>query len=132
MKLNKKIIIGVLVLALFGFSFWQLRGKNQENSTSVAQIQSAKLTVEINGGGQDFDVSEFVGKTALEATTSKVSTVTTGEGENAFITTLGGRMAETKKREFWEFLVNGTQAEVGAGSYIIQNNDQIVWKISTY
>ena len=73
-----------------------------------------------------------MGKTALEATGSKLKVVTNGTGVNAFVTSIEGRVADTKKREFWEFIVNGSQAQVGAGSYIIQNNDQIQWKITNF
>ena len=83
-------------------------------------------------GEKTFDIAQFIGKTALIATEAKVKVEKTGDGENTFFTAVEGRVADRKKREFWEFLINGKQAEVGAGSYIIQNGDQIEWKISNY
>ena len=41
-------------------------------------------------------------------------------------------MASSNDKEFWALYVNGKQAEVGAGTYIIKNNDTIEWRIETY
>lgn len=91
-----------------------------------------EYTATLRFGEEAFDISQYIGKTALEATEAKLKTEKTGEKENAFVTSIEGRTADSKKREFWEFLVNDKQAEIGAGSYIIQNGDQIEWKISNY
>jgi hypothetical protein len=55
-----------------------------------------------------------------------------GEGANAFVTTIGGRAADDAKHEFWAFYVNGEQAQVGAGSYVMKDGDVITWKLETY
>ncbi len=47
------------------------------------------------------------------------------------MTMIEGRAANSEK-EFWSFYVNGKQAETGAGSYILKNNDTIEWKIEAY
>jgi hypothetical protein len=72
------------------------------------------------------------GKTALDLLQKSHKTVTSGEGSNAFVTKIDDRKADTTKKEFWAFYVNGKQAQVGAGSYILQSNDKIEWKIETY
>lgn len=127
---NKKILLlgGLVALAVGIFLFAKLKSFG-EHSVSTNETYYATLKIE---GGQTYDVSDFVGKTALEATESKVVVVANGTGENAFVTSISGQSADVKKREFWEFKVNGTQAQVGAGSYIIQNHDQIEWKITNY
>ena len=72
------------------------------------------------------------GTTALGLIENTHLVVKKGEKQNAFITGIDGRLADTRKREFWAFYVNGKQAQVGAGSYVIKNNDTIEWKIETY
>jgi hypothetical protein len=110
---------------LFLFLFGKLESKNPKGKFKV-QKQFGDVEAKA------FDVSSFIGKTALEATESTVEVVTNGTGENAFVTSIDGREADAKKREFWEFLINGSQSQVGAGSYIVQNNDQIQWKITNF
>jgi hypothetical protein len=134
MKKYLKLILPVLVILTLGFVFWQIKTNNFN-----IKIQSEKVVQKVSAGliigdtdPQSFDISDFVGKNALEATESKLKVITNGTGVNAFVTSIGGREADTKKREFWEFKVNRSQAQVGAGSYIIQNNDEIQWKITNF
>lgn len=135
MKKNSKLLLFLAIVFFISFSVWQVRIKNSESKIQGEKtVQESTSLLKIDDGKnlQSFDVSEFIGKTALEATESKVRVATSGTGVNAFVTSIGGREADTKKRKFWEFKVNGTQAQVGAGSYIIQNNDEIQWKITNF
>lgn len=72
------------------------------------------------------------GATALDLTRSVAQVKTKREGEMAFVISINDRMADEKEKEYWSFLVNGEIAEVGAGSYTVQNRDTITWKIQTY
>lgn len=137
MKNNKNIIVVLGIILLIIFGFWNLKLKNNSSNIQnekVVQEFKANLTIKDGAENPVFDVQQYIGKTALEATqiVLKDNIKTNGTGENAFVTSLNGREANTKKREFWEFLVNGKQAEVGAGTYKIQNGDIIIWQISTY
>lgn len=136
MKNYKKLLIasGIIVLLL---GFWNLKVKNSQTqiqNEKVVQEFKANLTINDGKTNPTFDITQYIGKTALEATQIVLSgnIKITGENDKAFVTSINGRGADTKKHEFWEFLVNGKQAEIGAGSYKIQNFDNIVWKISTY
>jgi hypothetical protein len=135
MKKYTKIVLPLVIILLLGFSFWNLKLQDQkitiQNEKAVQQI-SASLKISYGTNVQSFDISGFIGKTALEATQASTKVITTGTGTGAFVTSIGSRTADTKKREFWELDANGTETQVGAGSYIIQNNDQITWKISNY
>lgn len=135
MKKTVKLIFIFIVILIFGFGFWQLKIKN--NKTSIQNekvVQQISASLKINDGKnlQIFDISGFVGQTALAATQADAKVITSGTGENAFITSINGRTTDTKKREFWELDANGAETQVGAGSYIIKNHDQIEWKISNY
>jgi hypothetical protein len=131
MKKYLKFILPV-VLILF-VCFVLLKNKVGNRNVSIFKDQSfANLKVDINGNSNSYDISNFVGKTALEATEAKTIVITNGTGTNAFVASINNRIADTKKREFWEFDVNGKEAEVGAGSYILNNHDEIEWKITNF
>jgi hypothetical protein len=134
MKKESKLLLFLTIIFFVSFSFWQIRIKESERKIQGAKTVQKVSAVLIIGetDPKSFDISGFIGKSALTATESVTEVVTNGTGENAFVTSVGGRPADAKKREFWEFLVNGSQAKVGAGSYIIQNNDQIQWKITNF
>jgi hypothetical protein len=127
-----KIFIFILViLAIFvGYFFYQ--NKLQPAKKSVTQQQN--LTVYFKLAGQaDFVKQEIiVGKTALDLIKEKTKVVIKGEGVNAYVIEINGRLAEDSKKEFWAFYVNGKQAEVGVGSYKLKEGDRIEWKIETY
>lgn len=55
-----------------------------------------------------------------------------GTGDMAFVTGIDGVKADSAKKQFWSFSVNGKEAAVGAGSYITKNTDTITWKLSTF
>jgi len=126
-------IFFVILVILFGFkSLKSQNSKTNITNEKTVQTYQANLTIDDGVSAQKFDISSFIGKSALDATKANVKIVASGEGVNAFITGINGRNVDTKKHEFWELSANGTQTQVGAGSYIVQNNDQLVWKISNY
>jgi len=137
MKNNKIILIIIGISLLLFFGFWNLKQQNQNTpiqNEKVVQEFKANLVIADEGSNPTFDISQYIGRTVLEATRSVLNgnIKTTGENEKAFVTNINGRNADTKKHEFWELLVNGKQTEVGAGTLKIQNGDNVVWKISTY
>lgn len=132
MKKSTKTIFAIILIVVLGLGFWQISSLSFKNKTNNV-VQEVPTTLKINTVPPiDFDISNFVGKTALEATGSKVDLVTNGEGINAFVTAINGRAANTNKHEFWELIINGSEAQVGAGSYVIQKGDSIIWQIDTY
>jgi hypothetical protein len=135
MKKYTKATLLLVILLLLGFGFWGLKLRDKETTIQneeVAQQISASLKINDGANTQSFDISGFVGKTALEATQANVKVTATGMGTNTFVTGLGKRIADTKKHEFWELDANGTETQVGAASYIIKNGDKIEWKMNTY
>lgn len=99
--------------------------KTEEISLRVTQIVLIKSKKSVS-------TSSFKkGETALELLSSSHTVTAKGQKENAFVTAIDGEIANSEK-EFWSFYVNGTQAQVGAGSYILKNNDTIEWKIEAF
>lgn len=139
--MNKRnIAYTIVVLALIGSlftvqSFFTDRSpvaKEQITNKSIHYSQKISMP---SGQKKEFNNLSADRKnnlTALKALKDVVAVQTNGEGINAFITSIDNRKADDAKKEFWAFYVNGKQAELGAGSYVIKNNDTIEWKIETY
>lgn len=130
------LVILIVIAGYFVSTNVYKQGKlGSATTTQVEQAKKVKASITINLGGngkasQDVEVEE--GKTALDLTRQVTDVETKGDGADAFVTGLGGEVADTNKNEFWEFLVNDKPAEVGAGSYKVKNGDKIEWRIATY
>ncbi|MBI2641265.1 DUF4430 domain-containing protein [Candidatus Roizmanbacteria bacterium] len=72
------------------------------------------------------------GKTALDLLQRTVSVTMKGSGINAFVTSIDTREASEENKEYWAFYVNGSLANVGAGSYQLKEGDRIEWNIEKY
>lgn len=129
LSMNKKIIliVGFLILCL-STAFIQYKRSIPEVKTSQGVIFSIVQAVGENKKREQVKV----GSSALQLLSITHKVTTTGKKENAFVTAIDGRVADPQKKEFWAFYVNGKQAEVGAGTYVIKNSDTIEWKIETY
>lgn len=129
-KYYKYLILLLVVLGISGsiVYFGRKISRSLSHSPQVFQEQKTVLTI----GNQSIDISSFVGKSALEATINFAKIEESGTGQNAFVTSIDGKVADSKKRQFWELVINGVSAQVGAGSYIVQKGDSILWKLSTY
>lgn len=128
-----KILIIILTIILYRFITDNYYYKNQKQ-TNKSSIQQQNLVVYLKiDGMKDFVKHEIIiGKTALDFIKEKTIVQTKGEGVNAYVIKINGRIADDTKKEFWAFYVNGKQAEVGAGSYKLREGDKILWKIETY
>ncbi len=98
----------------------------------VTSIQEKVISVKQTINNKTETVSQKKEATALELLQSTAKVKMKGEGENAFVTVINGIEASESKKQFWAFYVNGKQAEVGAGSYILQDGDKIEWKLESY
>lgn len=129
-KYYKYLILLFVLLGIAGsvVYFGRRLSRDLSHSPRVTQEQKTVLTI----GDKTFDISAFVGKSALEATQNFAKVEESGSGQNAFVTAIDGKVADSKKHEFWELVINGVSAQVGAGSYIVKSGDSILWKLSTY
>ncbi|MCX6732061.1 MAG: DUF4430 domain-containing protein [Candidatus Roizmanbacteria bacterium] len=127
--MSKKIFLFLVFLVLcFGCAFIQYKKSVPVNKVTTSFTFSVTQTV----GKNKQKIQTKVGSTALQLLNSAHKVVTKGQKENAFVTAIDGYTANSENKEFWAFYVNGKQAEVGAGSYVIKNHDTIEWKIETY
>lgn len=130
--MNKKIVIlaGIFVV-LFAVFFMYGRNANPPVKKTAVAAFHVMQTV-ITKGKKNTTTSIFKNEdTALELLSNTHTVTTKGQKENAFVTAIDGVTADSSK-EFWSFYVNGKQAEVGAGSYVLKNNDTIEWKIEAF
>jgi len=127
----KKILISGFIILIICFGYFVY--KNRLLSTKNLVVQE-KISVYLKLLGQsDFIKQEVVSnKTALDFTKEKAKISMKGDGTNAYIVGINGRLAEDSKKEFWSFYINGKMSEVGAGSYILKDGDKIEWKIGEY
>lgn len=72
------------------------------------------------------------GQTALALLQKAATVQVKGTGANAYVTTINGYVASGAKKEFWALYINGKQADVGAGSLVTSDTDQLRWQIATY
>ena len=122
------IFILFLSLVYFFYSSPKKNAGRDITQTSVS-IKNISVYQKVQSDGtnqQDFVKIEIQqGKTALDLLRKTSQVKTTGEGENAFVTEIDSKTASAVKKEFWAFYVNGKQAEVGAGSYLLKPQDKI-------
>jgi predicted Holliday junction resolvase-like endonuclease len=131
-KLFYKIFSPVLIILIIisGYFFYQ----NKLISTKKLVIRQQNINVYLKLFGQTDFIKQNIDKntTALSLTKEKAVIKTKGEGVNAYITAINGKVAEDLKKEFWAFYINGKMAEVGAGSYQLKAGDKIEWRLANY
>jgi hypothetical protein len=103
------------------------------SATTSAPSDAASSSASPSAGAETFSYAGRTGATALELLLeADPSAEVTGEGENAFVTAIGGRAADDAKSEFWSLSVDGEPAQVGAGTLETEDGQEITWTIETY
>jgi len=128
----KKNIFVLIILASF-FLLWlsynkivsvgpQIKNDSVNNTLSVNQV--------IGGIKKSYKTSPGITALGLLEKTNYI--ITNGEKENAFVVSINKIKADSFKNQYWAFYINGKPSNVGAGSYHLQQNDNIEWKIEKY
>ncbi|WP_454857992.1 DUF4430 domain-containing protein [Promicromonospora soli] len=103
------------------------------SATLSAPSDAASSSAAPSDGAETFSYPGRTGATALELLLeADPSAEVTGEGENAFVTAIGGRVADDSEKEFWSLSVDGEPAQVGAGTLETEDGQEITWTIETY
>ena len=133
------VVIALLILIGVGyFAYHSNLGDNKailktEKKEKINTIKVTQRIIESKKIKTDLGESAVKpGTNALDLLASAAKIAKKGEGANSFITAINGREAKDAAREFWAFYVNGKQAEVGAGSYILKDGDVVEWKLENY
>lgn len=102
-------------------------------SDAASSSASPSDSASPSAGADTFSYPGRTGATALELLLeADPSAEVTGEGENAFVTAIGGRAADDSESEFWSLSVDGEPAQVGAGTLETEDGQEITWTIETY
>ena len=117
------IILGIFVICILVFGALYEQGIIFPKKTEET-VQITERVTTLTYQGQE-------GKTALELLESTAQTVKSGEGENAYITSINGVAADSTK-EYWAFSINGEASMVGVGSYITKSSDVIKWDLTAF
>jgi hypothetical protein len=103
------------------------------SATIGAPSDTASSSASPSDGAETLSYPGRTGGTALELLLeADPSAEVTGEGENAFVTAIGGRVADESKNEFWALSVDGEPAQVGAGILETEDGQEITWAIETF
>jgi hypothetical protein len=106
---------------------------NAQSDAASPSASASSDDASKSAGAETFSYAGRTGATALELLLeADPSAEVTGEGENAFVTAIGGRAADDSKKEFWSLSVDGEPAQVGAGTLETEDGQEITWTIETY
>jgi hypothetical protein len=104
-----------------------------DSASSSASPSAGAPSEGASEGAETLSYPGRTGATALELLLEADPTAeVTGEGENAFVTAIGGRAADDSKNEFWSLSVDGEPAQVGAGTLETEDGQEITWTLETY
>lgn len=129
--MRKPILIFIIIFfsVILFISYKKIISVKPQNSNKTTE-SLMYVSQTINGSKKSYQIKK--GKTALNLLEETNAIITSGKGENAFVTVINNIKADPLKKEYWAFYVNEKPANIGAGSYYLQSNDNIVWKIEKY
>lgn len=119
--MNKnKVIVGVVIIVavavvLYGTTQRYTSGGKIEATLIIENGGIIECDAEIAAGSNVFDLMNACGVPFEE--------------EGGFVTSINGISQDTKAGKYWLYYVNGEFAQVGAGEYIVQDGDEITWKL---
>jgi hypothetical protein len=122
LKNNWKQILLVVVLVLgagYVFEIKEIKTNKEEKTEVKSEVVENKSF-------------EYKGKDGVDALSLLKEQTKVEQDKSGMVVSINGRKAETEKREFWGFYVNGKMAEIGAADFKTKNGDVINWKIENY
>lgn len=113
------LILGFITVLVGGGLYFEMRDIRQAENKTVAEKATEEI-VTYKGESN---------KNALVLLKEKASIELDKSG---MVIVINSRKADTAKREYWSFYVNGKPAPVGAADYVTKDSDIIEWKIEKY
>lgn len=131
---SKSRLFGILILLLLlNLGFSALYKQNQNTpilNERVTQRFESSLTIDDGSNKAKYNITQFIGTTIAEATAIvSGSKVITRSSPSPAIVSISGRAADLKKKESWQLFLNGNRIDDNAGRYIINNYDNLEWKL---
>lgn len=119
-KLDTKLFFIGIILVVAGFVGLGISSLFPKPNQSTKEVQQVNDSVSYIGKN---------GVTALELLKEKA---TIQQDSSGMVTSINGKKADTNKKEYWAFYVNGKMAPVGPAEYKTKNSDRVEWKIEKY
>ena len=120
---TKKIAVGIVIIAVAAATVYS----TTRMYTGEGEIR-ATLIIE-NGGTTTCEAKISAGSTVFDL--MKACSIPFEE-EGGFVTSINGISQDPGANKFWLYYVNGEFAQVGAGDYIVQEGDEIIWKLESF
>lgn len=107
----------IAIIGIFGV-IYALTSQAPQSASPILQQETAGIKYQ-----------GVEGQNALELLKASHQVETKSFGDaGEFVTSIDG-VAPNASTHFWAFYVNGSQAQVGAGSYVTKSGDLIEWKL---
>jgi hypothetical protein len=125
------LLVIVVFLLLIGSAFvFSANNPSRIVNDPTPTIVSEKEPAE-NDKTQNEKVT-YEGEDGMDALTLLKKIASVEQDSSGLVTGINGRNADSKKKEFWGFYINGKMSEVGPAEYQTKNEDTMEWKIETY
>lgn len=127
MRNKKKIVlvVGIVLLFAYGIFEWYavrqqslLTGKNYYPQTNIIYEQKETIV--------------YQGRDNVDALTLLKQKTSIKQDASGLVTTINGREANEKAKEYWAFYINGKPATVGPAEYITKKGERIEWRLETF
>ena len=123
-NMNKnKVIVGVVIIVAVAAVLY---GTTQRYA-GQGKIE-ATLTIE-NGGITTHSAKITEGSNVLDLMTACNIPF---EEDSGLVTSINGISQDADAGKYWLYYVNGEFAQVGAKDYIVQDGDEITWKLESF
>lgn len=125
---NKKgIALGILLAIFIPILALYIYVVNRSTATPVNIPPKPVIRQEIPASNVTYKGE--AGKDALTLLRQKAAIQ---QDKSGLVTAINSRQADSNKREYWAFYVNGKSASVGPADYQTKDTDTIEWKIEKF
>lgn len=118
------ILIGVFLLLIGAAAAFTVNNPSKIVNKPTPTILSEKKV--------ENKVVTYKGEDGKDALTLLKNVAKVEQNSSGLVTTIDGREALDKNKEYWAFYVNDEMAPVGPAEYQTKNTDNIEWKIEKY
>ena len=116
------LLVGIAAVAVV-FSF-----PTQPKQVSNQEKQEFFLTPTV----VQEEIISYAGRGGVDALTLLQEQASVEQDPSGLVVSINNRKADSGKREYWAFYVNGAFAPVGPAEYKTKDTDKIEWKTETY
>lgn len=127
----KKLSLLIASLFLVGCTTIDPSSNTQTlEESNIKQAQTMEITIQLkinDASDQQKEISVKEGTTALDALKQAYDV----KESDGFVTEIDGYANDEATQTYWMYEVNGEMAEVGAGDYLLTDQDTMTWTLET-